>query len=106
MPRFAFSSANGGLAWRERGLDTHRITICRCTLVGAFACSANHADADRNGYRAAVSYWAMQHTFLDRDKPVYREDSPVITVELFRPKKDHDRPRGAVAEIFHSGGRI
>jgi hypothetical protein len=43
--------------------------------VGVFACSASPAGADRNEYRAAVSYWAMQHTFLDRSHGVYREDS-------------------------------
>ena len=35
----------------------------------------NPADADRNAYRAAVSYWAMQHTFFDRASGVYREES-------------------------------
>ncbi len=51
------------------------ITVGLCTLVGALACSANQADADRNAYRAAVSYWAMQHNFLDRGSGVYREES-------------------------------
>ena len=35
----------------------------------------NSADADRNTYRAALSYWAMKHTFLDRTQGVYREES-------------------------------
>lgn len=56
-------------------MTRHWITLCLCTLLGAFACSANPADADRNIYRAAVSYSAMQHTFLDRAQGVYREES-------------------------------
>jgi hypothetical protein len=44
-------------------------------LVCALACSANQADADPNAYRAAVSYWAMQHTFFDRASGAYREES-------------------------------
>ena len=52
-----------------------RITLALCAALGAFACSANPAGADRNAYRAAVSYWAMQHTFLDRSHGVYREES-------------------------------
>jgi Glycosyl hydrolase family 76 len=52
-----------------------RITLALCTVLGAFACSANPSAADRNAYRAAVSYWAMQHTFLDRSHGVYREES-------------------------------
>jgi Glycosyl hydrolase family 76 len=52
-----------------------RITVALCAALGAFACSANPAGADRNAYRAAVSYWAMQHTFLDRREGVYREES-------------------------------
>lgn len=56
-------------------MTPNRIALGLCTLLGAFACSANPADADRNTYRAAVSYWAMQHTFLDRAHGVYREES-------------------------------
>jgi len=52
-----------------------RIALALCAALGAFACSANPAGADRNAYRAAVSYWAMQHTFLDRSHGVYREES-------------------------------
>jgi len=56
-------------------LTPHGITLGLSTLLVAFACSANPAGADRNTYRAAVSYWAMQHTFLDRAQGVYREES-------------------------------
>jgi hypothetical protein len=52
-----------------------RITLALCTALGAFACSAHPAGADRNAYRAAVSYWAMQQTFFDRSHGVYREES-------------------------------
>ena len=31
------------------------------------------SDADRNGFRAAVSYWAMRHTFFDAASGRYRE---------------------------------
>jgi hypothetical protein len=52
-----------------------RITLALCAALGAFACSADPAGADRNAYRAAVSYWAMQHTFFDRSQGFYREES-------------------------------
>src|SRR5438270_12360584 len=31
------------------------------------------AVGDRNAYRAAVSFWAMQHVFLDHASGLYRE---------------------------------
>jgi hypothetical protein len=65
----------GGTGRRTHGLTAHRVTLAICTLLGAFACSANPAGADRNAYRAVLSYQAMQHHFFDRSHGTYREVS-------------------------------
>lgn len=47
-------------------------------MTVAAALTPAAAQGERNAYRAAVSYWAMQHSFFDRDVGRYREETPGV----------------------------
>jgi uncharacterized protein YyaL (SSP411 family) len=49
-----------------------RASALLAILIGALALVPG-ADGDRNAFRAAVSYWAMRHTFYDQRSGRYRE---------------------------------
>jgi mannose/cellobiose epimerase-like protein (N-acyl-D-glucosamine 2-epimerase family) len=52
-----------------------RVLVALVSLVLALLAGSQPARADRNAYRAAVSFRSMQHTFLDRGSGLYREDA-------------------------------
>jgi hypothetical protein len=49
-----------------------QVLVLAATVVLALAL-VQASDADRNAFRAAVSYWAMRHTFFDQASGRYRE---------------------------------
>jgi hypothetical protein len=52
------------------------IAVGAAVVTVAAVLTPSAAQGGRNAYRAAVSYWAMQHSFFDRDGGGYREETP------------------------------
>lgn len=50
-----------------------RLALALVSAVLAALSLIGPADGDTNAYRAAVSFWAMRHEFLDRGSDTYRE---------------------------------
>ena len=54
------------------------IAVVAAAVTLAAVLTPAAAQGERNAYRAAVSYWAMQHSFFDRDAGRYREETPGV----------------------------